>query len=130
LVSAFDAISAGGPGGLQLAALNIAGLSARHHAGGPDRGQPLAVVAWKGPESSGADQQNTRRNQATPWRIDLTKARLRRFKVVLQEFETYVSSESTSIINYTTRRRSAEPIATATTERVIDRPLQRMIAKQ
>jgi hypothetical protein len=48
-------------------------------------------------------------------KTELTKTRLRCFKGVLQDLETYVPSQSTSIINYAVARRLVETITTATT---------------
>jgi hypothetical protein len=68
----------------------------------------------------------------TPKRqIQLTAAYVKKLTGVLQDLETYVSGQFTSIINYAAARRSGEPISTAPTESAVHRLLhRRMTAKQ
>ena len=63
--------------------------------------------------------------------IQLTAAYLKKLSGVLQDLETYVSRQFSSIINYAAARRSGEPISTAPTESAVHRLLhRRMTAKQ
>ena len=63
--------------------------------------------------------------------IQLTAAYLKKLSGVLQDLETYVSGQFSSIINYAAARRSGEPISTAPTESAVHRLLhRRMTAKQ
>lgn len=61
----------------------------------------------------------------------LTAAFLKKLTSILTELETYVSGQSTSIIDYAAARRPAEPSSTAQTESAVRRLLhRRMTAKQ
>ena len=61
----------------------------------------------------------------------LTAAYSKKLTGVLTELETYVSGQSTSIIDYAAARRSTEPISTVQTESAVHSLLhRRMTAKQ
>jgi hypothetical protein len=102
------------------------GSPARRSARENGRTDPLAAMARPAPSGSGSDLRDFEgpRYAKAPNPAD-------RDSGVLQDLETYVSGQLSSIINYAAARRSGEPISTVPTESAVRRLLHRRItAKQ